>query len=68
MFKNNECPCIIALWRIRDTYLGRIGNKDPREKIPTLRRNTNIVGYGVLNTNYSLPTRESEFKFSSTLD
>jgi len=51
---------IIALWRISHTYLCRVSNKDSREKIPTLRRNTNIVGYGVLNTNYSLPTRDSE--------
>ena len=49
------------------TYLGRIGNKDMREKIPTLCRNTYIVGYGVLNTYYSLPPRESRFNLSLLL-
>ena len=51
--------------RINNTYLGRIGNKNTRDKMPTLLRDTHVVGYGVLNTHNSLPTRESEFKLAA---
>lgn len=47
------------------TYLGRISNKNRRDKMPALLRNTNVVGYGVLNTHNSLPTRESEFNLAA---
>ena len=51
--------------RINNTYLGRIGNKNTRYKMPTLLRDTYVVGYGILNTHNSLPTRESEFKLAA---
>lgn len=48
-----------------NTYLCRIGNKNTRDKMSALLGNTYIVGYGVLNTHNSLPTRESEFKLAA---
>jgi len=45
-------------------YLGGICNENARKELPTICRNTYIIGYRVLNADYSLLEIRKKKKFS----